>query len=320
MYLSQSQLPDVRQPAIRDVIHPRVSRGGTAELLKRTCWVPLVILSAVAFAIQSHLTPWQYMWANLFAVFAGCKWLTWCRAADRVLQSGFWRAIVYLFAWPGMDSAAFFDRCARAKQPSVRRWIEAASKTILGAVVLWGAARFVPLNYPVLAGWVGMIGFAFLVHFGVFHLLALLWQSCGIDAQHVFRSPALARSVSDLWGSRWNLAFRDLSHSLIFQPLVVRLGVAGASLAAFAASGLVHELVISVPAGAGYGLPTVYFLIQWLGVIVERSPFGRRLGLRRGFGGWLFALVVVAGPAWLLFHRPFVTGVMIPFMRAIGTF
>jgi alginate O-acetyltransferase complex protein AlgI len=163
-----------------------------------------------------------------------------------------------------------------------------------------------------------MTGFAFLVHFGAFHLLALLWQSCGIDAQHVFRSPALARSVSDLWGSRWNLAFRDLSHSIVYRPLVARLGVAGASLVAFAASGLVHELVISVPAGAGYGLPTAYFLIQWLGVMVERSAFGRQLGLRRGFVGWLLALIVVAGPACLLFHPPFVTGVMIPFMRAIG--
>ena len=320
MYLSQTQLPVAPPPVSRTEVRSRVAWGGSIGLLKRTCWVPLVILLALAFANQSNLTPWQFMWANLFAVFAGCKWLTWSRAADRALQSGIWRSIVYLAAWPGMDALAFFDRSAGAVRPGVRRCIEVAIKIILGAAVLWGVARLVPVNYPVLAGWVGMIGFAFLVHFGLFHLLALLWQSCGIDAHHIFRSPALARSVSDLWGSRWNLAFRDLSHSLVYQPLVARLGVAGASLAAFAASGLVHELLISVPAGAGYGLPTAYFLIQWLGVIVERSPVGRRLGLRRGFAGWLFALVVVAGPMWLLFHPPFVTGVMIPFMRAIGTF
>jgi alginate O-acetyltransferase complex protein AlgI len=91
-----------------------------------------------------------------------------------------------------------------------------------------------------------------------------------------------------------------------------------ASLATFVVSGLVHELVISLPAGGGYGLPTTYFLIQWLGVVLERSPWGKRLGLRRGFVGWLFAFVIVAGPMAILFHPPFVTGVMVPFLHSIG--
>jgi alginate O-acetyltransferase complex protein AlgI len=315
----QSPLPVARHPVTNGEFGVCVARRGKTDLLKQTCWMPLVILVTFALVIQSNLSPWQFMWANLFAIFAGCKWLTWSRAADRALESGLWRSIVYLIAWPGMDERMFFDRSTVAIRPNVRGWIEAAFKVIVGVNLFWGVARFIPTNYPMLTGWIGMIGFAFLIHFGLFHLLALLWQSCGIDVQFVFRSPALARSVSNLWGSRWNLAFRDLSHSLVYQPLVARLGVAGASLAVFTASGLVHELVISVPAGAGYGLPTAYFLFQWLGVIVERSTLGRRFGLRRGFAGWLFALVVVAGPACLLFHPPFVTGVMIPFMRAIGS-
>jgi alginate O-acetyltransferase complex protein AlgI len=286
-------------------------------LLRRTCLLPLAILLVVAFVAGPYLAPWQFMWAILFAIFAGCKWLTWSRAMNRALECNPWRSIAYLLAWPGMDASAFFERTA-ATRPSRRDWIAAAVKIGLGSLLMWGVARFISTDHPILVGWIGMIGFACVIHFGAFHLLALLWQSDGIDAEHVFRSPALARSVSDLWGSRWNLAFRDLSHAFVYKPLAARFGVAGASLVAFAASGLVHELVISVPAGAGYGLPTAYFLIQWLGVIVERSPLGRRLGLRRGFTGWLFALVVVAGPAWLLFHPPFVTGVMIPFMRAIG--
>src|SRR3712207_8481667 len=38
-------------------------------------------------------------------------------------------------------------------------------------------------------------------------------------------------------------------------------------------------------AGSGYGLPTIYFLIQAAGLFVERSVLGKRLGLARGLPG-----------------------------------
>jgi len=85
----------------------------------------------------------------------------------------------------------------------------------------------------------------------------------------------------------------------------------------FLASGLIHDLVISLPAHGGYGLPTGYFILQGLGITLERSAAGRRLGLQRGFPGWLFMFVVAAGPAFWLFHPPFVLRVILPFMHAI---
>ena len=84
------------------------------------------------------------------------------------------------------------------------------------------------------------------------------------------------------------MGFRQLAHELVFQPLHKRLGAATAGLTVFVASGLIHDLVISLPARAGYGLPTIYFVVQGLGVVLERSNAGKRFGLRQGAQGRLF--------------------------------
>jgi hypothetical protein len=55
-----------------------------------------------------------------------------------------------------------------------------------------------------------------------------------------------------------------------------------------------------------------------MGVSFERSRVGKRLGLRRGVRGWLYTALFTAGPAFWLFHPPFVRNVVLPFMRAIG--
>jgi len=162
------------------------------------------------------------------------------------------------------------------------------------------------------------IGVILLLHFGVFDLLAAAWRAAGIEVKSVMRAPLRATSLGDFWGRRWNTAFNTLAHHLAFRPLARRWGRAAAMMATFAISGVIHELVISVPARGGYGLPTVYFLFQGLAVLVERSNAGRRIGLGRGLQGWLFTAVCTAGPAFWLFHPPFVRNVLLPMLRTFG--
>jgi alginate O-acetyltransferase complex protein AlgI len=139
----------------------------------------------------------------------------------------------------------------------------------------------------------------------------------GFDAPLLMNQPILSTSVTEFWSRRWNTAFRQLSHQFLFKPLTRRIGPRAALLATFAISGLVHDLVISVPAGAGFGLPTTYFLLQAVGLLFERSHLGRRWLSRRTVAR-CFAIAIVALPAPLLFHTPFVTRVFLPFMVAIG--
>ena len=89
-------------------------------------------------------------------------------------------------------------------------------------------------------------------------------------------------------------------------------------LLVFVISGLIHDLVISLPARGGYGLPTAYFLIQAAGVMIERTPWAKRLGAGRGFRGWVFTALIVAGPAFWLFHPAFVRNIALPMLHAIG--
>ena len=109
---------------------------------------------------------------------------------------------------------------------------------------------------------------------GTFQLLAFLWQNADVSAMPIMRAPLRSHSLSEFWGKRWNLGFRQLSHDLIFRPLHGLLGVGGAGFLVFVISGLLHDLVISVPAKGGYGLPTIYFVVQGAGVAVERSKIG----------------------------------------------
>ncbi len=216
-----------------------------------------------------------------------------------------------------MDAEAFLNPERRPVRPSVLEWIWAAAKTALGVVLLWGLARRIPETEELVRGWIGLFGLIFLLHFGSFHLIALFWQAVGISSEPIMSKPILSKSLSEFWGKRWNLGFRQLAHDLIFRPLHRRIGVAAAGMLVFVASGLIHDLVISLPARGGYGLPTAYFVLQGLGVTLERSTLGRKLGLQKGLAAWIFLLVVAAGPAFWLFHPPFVQRVILPFMRAV---
>jgi len=255
------------------------------------------------------------MWALAFAIFVALKWITWWTVRkQRTTSLG--RSIAYLAAWPGMDAEAFLDPSRRPARPGVRQWLWAVAKTSFGVVLLWGVARRIPID-SLLRGWIGLVGLIYLLHFGSFHLIALFWQANGVDAKPIMSNPAASATLSEFWGKRWNLGFRQLAHEFIFQPLVRRTNPAFAGLMVFVASGLIHDLVISLPAGGGYGLPTAYFLLQGLGVLFERSASAGRLGLQRKLPARVFALLVTAAPAFWLFHPPFVERVLIPFMHAI---
>lgn len=285
-------------------------------LLRIEGWLPFLVLSLTAMASRNLLPPWLFMWILAFAIYFSLKWLTWRRSQSRIAHP-VWRSLAYLLAWPGMDADVFLDARQHVTPPARSAWLWATFERTLGAILLWVLARSVPQEWPLLRGWVGMVGLILLLHFGTFQIAALLWQSLGVRAEPIMSAPLRSTSLGEFWGKRWNLGFRQFAHELIFRPLYRKVGAGIAGFAVFVVSGLIHDLVISLPARGGYGLPTLYFLLQGAGVAAERSRFGKRLGLGMGVRGWCFMVVFLAVPVFGLFHPWFVMRVILPFMRAI---
>jgi hypothetical protein len=258
--------------------------------------------------VNTLMPPWAVMWGLAFALFFVCKLLTWTRERTTA-GTTLGHLTAYFVAWPGMDPAAFLRRTPGHDLPTARV-AAAVGRIAFGAALVWLCVPRVVDNAPLLAGWVGMTGLILMLHFGTFDLIAVAWQRCGADARPLMNAPTRAASLADFWGNRWNTAFHHLAARYVFKPLRRRIGLAGATLATFVVSGVVHDLVISVPAGAGHGLPTLYFTLQGAGVLLERAAVPRRLHRP-------FAWITVLAPLPWLFHEPFVVRVILPFLEVI---
>lgn len=136
----------------------------------------------------------------------------------------------------------------------------------------------------------------------------LVWLPFGIIVPPFNNSPWKAASVAEFWGRRWNLLFGDWLREVVFNPLQKRPVVAMCS--AFFVSGLLHELLVSLPyqlvcSISIWGLMTIYFLMQFLAVILEKYFLPKNRVVGRIFV-WIAVLLpapLVLNPATLaIFH------------------
>jgi alginate O-acetyltransferase complex protein AlgI len=230
-----------------------------------------------------------------------------------------WQWFAFAAAWPGMRPNIFAsaggqplsDAGALLGRGAVRLF---AGVGLVGAA--WGVAHGMALP-PLAAVWLAtpllLVGLSLMLHFGAFNLLAGAWRLAGVDARPLFRAPLSSRSLAEFWGRRWNLAFSEMTALGVYRPLVGRLGKGPATAAAFLCSGLLHELAISVPVKAGFGLPLTYFALHGLLVLVERrlERAGRAVS-GWGWGSHAWVIGWLALPLPILFHPPFLRGAVWP--------
>src|SRR5215471_14853699 len=120
--------------------------------------VPLLVLPIIAACLRGFLTNWEFMWVMALAMFSGCKWLVYRRAFPYAADHSLGRSLEFLLAWPGMDAARFLSKATDVRNPGIKEWIAAISKCVIGGLLTWQLSRRFMPAFPLVAGWVGMIG------------------------------------------------------------------------------------------------------------------------------------------------------------------
>jgi alginate O-acetyltransferase complex protein AlgI len=207
------------------------------------------------------------------------------------------RGIGYWTLWPGMDARPFVATAPREGAGLVA-W--GACKMAAGAALLCVRAGHPALDLVRVFAGIGL-----LVHFGVCEVLAGFWRLRGVPVERLFVNPLASRTLGEFWGRRWNLAFHAVARDFVFKPVARRRGPVAGILATFFFSGLLHEVLLSVPVGGGYGLPLLYFLLHGALVLAER---------RWAIRGRVWTLFWVLAPAPLLFHPWFLRALILPLM------
>jgi Membrane bound O-acyl transferase family len=276
-------------------------------------------IALVVVLLSPQLLPgWASMLVNCAAIFLALKHWTWL-AARHATRDATWRdRILFYLLWPGFDADAFLIGSKNANpRPALHEWFAAIAKTTLAGIFLWLLLPVIGNANAMVLGIAGMLGGVLLIHCGLFHVVALAWQSAGRPVTPIMNRPLAATSLVDFWSRRWNLAFRDAVALVLFRPLARRFTAGVATMLTFFASGLWHEAVISFPARGGYGLPTLYFLIQGASVCLQRRYLRATTAPFSTWVGRVTTALVVALPLPLLFPHTFAVNVLIPFLRVL---
>ncbi len=286
----------VGQLFIAGILGGRLSRLGS-WMMMLVCVVVMHLVSLGSPALLRMVWICSVMLASMKVVV----YREWC--VGRGLALPWMRWWMFAGLWFGMDPGAFLRR----------RKVEWRSHAMVGSLCLVGGVVLVWICYllevdVVLALFVSM-SLAF--HFGVLRLMTGFWRMMGYPVRVLFRNPFKMRGFRDFWSKRWNLAYSEMVARAVKRPLTPLLGERGSVFAGFVVSGLLHELAITVPVGAGYGWPTLFFVFHGVCCLMERRS--------SGLMGLVCGVVLVMGVP-VLFGEEFVDEVILPSRDVMGVF
>lgn len=284
------------------------------RLARIIAWLLAAIWIFAAGPSISAAPPGLRMLGLVFLLFIGMKTvITVYRYSGRGTLSPV-RWLCFALLWPGMDPKGFEPHQAqKIDWPLLRKG--------LGNLVSGGLALFflVGLLHTGLmpAYWLCLFAFpAFILifHSGMFSMEAACLSTFGIKVNRLMDAPQRSSSLGEFWGRRWNIPFIQMIRYAVFKPLLKKTNAPAAFLSSFLVSGILHEVALSLPVNGGYGLPTLYFLIQALLILIERKFIRRIPFLLQKI--WLFGCLILPFP--LLFHPEFLQGVFLPVLHKLG--
>lgn len=215
------------------------------------------------------------------------------------------RYLVFGLLWFGMDPGSFEKRRVGLSWKSDLRW--GLILMVVGTISAWvvwfmGWRQILVMFFPMSLGF----------HFGALRVLKAGHRWYGFPVRTLFPNLLNAKGVGDFWSKRWNVGYSQMMQRVVGRPVAGKLGAQAGVLAVFVASGLFHEVAITLPVQAGWGLPTLYFTAHGLLVLLEgwlKRPLGK-----------IPALLLVAVPLGMLFPPEFQSEVIARFLGVIEFF
>jgi alginate O-acetyltransferase complex protein AlgI len=245
----------------------------------RRAGAPLGVLAtalAGAAFVAGACAPWSPMARWFVLVYALGAWVK-ALALGRDGGASGARAAAFLLAYPGLEAAWAFVRDRRPRRRAGLRQaviglVETAAApavaTLLDRVGVHGWGLF-----P--AAWARGVVLTLLLD-GGFRLLFGLFRASGFRAEDVFREPWRASDLGDFWGRRWNRGIGRTLEREVYVPLRPRAGRPVAALAAFGASGVLHEVLMGLTGGRP-GPYLAFFLLQGVALAALRGVRSARL-------------------------------------------
>ena len=200
------------------------------------------------------------------------------------------RAMTWVLVSP--DSALRSQR-ATGVRPVVFRMLLLSGATLLSYWVYWQLVTHFQIHGLLLSYLA--VPILWLMSEFLVAVESLLFLPGGWLLPALHRRPWAARGVADFWGHRWNLWFSDWFRYCIFSRL--RRHPTLAMFLVFALSGLMHEWVTNgtlyyLTGKILFGSMMIYFLLQAVGILVERR-FLRGHPLLNTVFVWLIVLLPV---------------------------
>ncbi len=264
-------------------------------------WMVLLALVACANFALIEYDAVSRMVGICCVLLAGMKGLVYAEWAvgQRLPLS---RYLAFAILWFGMDPGTFQHRREGLswKNDVSIGWLLMMIGT-LGAWLVWAMEwrqiliMFLPMS----------LGF----HFGALRALKGGLRAAGFPVRTLFPNLLKAQGVGDFWSRRWNVGYSQMMQRLVGRPIETRCGTNAGMMTIFLASGLLHELAITLPVRAGFGLPTLYFTLHGILTLIEKKT-GRQFGK-------IPTLLAVMAPMGLLFPPTFQTEVI---QQCLGVF
>ncbi|MGY3214206.1 MBOAT family protein [Mucilaginibacter sp. HD30] len=279
-------------------------------------WLCLVLCVSAMWLVFRLEHPVIKMLAIIITTFTAMKMVVVAESyRNKPFKLSFFQWLAFTAGWAGMQPKAFETVFSKNLPGGGLLINQGVIRILIGLLLITLAHLTTDLagNTQIITNGLLLVGLSLILHFGILTVSAGLWRFFGADTYLLFRQPAKSNSLAEFWGRRWNLAFIEMLSIAVLRPFKTKIGNTTAVLVSFLLSGLLHEIAITLPVNAGFGGPTIYFIIQGIAVVAEKKMEEQNIALSKNkllAKLWLLFWLIV--PIRFLFPDAFIEQIVRP--------